>query len=156
MVAEVQAMSTIQRKAQLISRVILGLGFTVFGLNGFLGFLPQPPHPGAAGEFLGGLAATGYMFPLIKGTELVAGLLLLSNRFVPLALTLLAPVLVNIVAFHAFLDPKGLGLVAVLLAAELFVAWSQRDAFRPMLTARANAQPLPTPRSVDRPAHVAA
>jgi uncharacterized membrane protein YphA (DoxX/SURF4 family) len=72
------------------ARLLLGGIFFVFGLNGFLGFLPQPPLSDAGGAFLGALAATGYMFPLIKGTEVVAGLLLLGNRFVPLAITLLA------------------------------------------------------------------
>ncbi len=116
------------------ARILFGLVFTVFGLNGFLNFLPAPPHPAAADAFLGALAASGYMFPLIKGTEVVVGLLLLSNRFVPLALTLIAPVLVNILAFHAFLAP-GIGLPLVLLALELGLAWAYRDAFRPMLRA---------------------
>jgi len=82
------------------------------------------------------LFASGYFFPLLKGTEIVAGVLLLGNRFVPLALTLLAPVLVNIVAFHAFLAPVGLPIPIVLAAGELYLAWSYRDAFAPMLRAR--------------------
>src|SRR5262245_14008901 len=97
-----------QSKLPLAARVVLGLIFTVFGLNGFLHFLPQPPSTPAAMAFGGALAATGYMFPLIKGTEVLAGVLLLSGRYVPLALTLLAPVVVNIVAFHLFLAPAGL------------------------------------------------
>jgi hypothetical protein len=123
-------------KSSNVARLILGAGFTVFGLNGFLHFIPMPPPPPAAGSFLGALIATGYLFPLIKGTEVVSGLLLLGNRYVPLALTLLAPVLVNIVAFHAFLAPAGLALPLVLLAAELYAAWSYRAAFAPMLAAR--------------------
>jgi hypothetical protein len=120
-----------------IARYLLGAGFVLFGLNGFLHFLPQPPAPPAAAmSFAGALLATGYMFPLIKGTEVIAGLLLLSNRWVPLALTLLAPVLVNIVAFHLFLAPAGLAIPFVLLAAELYLAWSYRDAYAPMLRAR--------------------
>jgi uncharacterized membrane protein YphA (DoxX/SURF4 family) len=129
-------MTTASRVAPAVARYVLAAGFTVFGLNGFFHFLPMPPAPPAAGAFAGALFATGYMFPLIKGTEVVAGLLLLGNRFVPLALTLLAPLLVNIVAFHAFLAPAGLGLPLVLLAAELYAAWSYRDAFAPMLKAR--------------------
>jgi hypothetical protein len=108
-------------------------------LNGFFHFLPQPPAPAAAMSFAGALIATGYMFPLIKGTEVIAGVLLLANRNVPLALTLLAPVLVNIVAFHAFLAPAGLALPIVLLACEIYLAWSYRDAFAPML--RAHVEP---------------
>jgi hypothetical protein len=76
------------------------------------------------------------MFPLIKGTEVVAGLLLLGNRFVPLALTLLAPVIVNIVLFHAVLAPAGLGVPLLVLLAEIYAAWSYREAFVPMLHAR--------------------
>jgi hypothetical protein len=123
-------------KVSRIARLALGGGFLVFGLNGFLHFMPNPPHPEAAGSFLGALAATGYMFPLIKGTEVLTGALLLTGRLVPLALTLLAPVLVNILAFHLFLAPEGLGLVLTLLSLELIVAWAHRDAFAPMLAHR--------------------
>jgi putative oxidoreductase len=78
-------------KLPTIARLGLGLAFLVFGLNGFLQFLPQPPMSGAPADFLGALFVTGYMFPLIKGTEVLAGALLLSNRFVPLALTYWPP-----------------------------------------------------------------
>lgn len=119
-----------------VVRVLFGLAFTLFGLDGFLHFLPQPttPPPEGAMAFAIALFKSGYMFPLIKGTELAAGLLLLGNRFVPLALVLLAPVLVNIVAFHAFLAPDGLALALVLVAIELALAWSYRDAYRPLFT----------------------
>ncbi len=123
-------------------RVVLGLLFFVFGLNGFLHFLPQPPMPGAAGALMGGFAAAGYMFPLIKGTEVVAGALLLSNRLVPLALVILAPVVVNIVAFHTFLAPPN-PVTAVVLFGELFLAWSYRSYFRGVLTARAEPATAP-------------
>src|SRR5688500_15494696 len=93
--------------------------FLLLGLHGRLQFLPQPPAPDAAASFAGALFATGYMLPLITGTEVVSALLLLSNRYVPLALALIAPVIVNIVAFHAFLAPAGLALPLVLLATEL-------------------------------------
>ncbi len=129
-------MQAIERFAPTTVRLLLGVLFFVFGLNGFLGLIPQPPHPESAGAFLGALAATGYMFPLIKGTEVVAGALLLSNRFVPLALVLLAPVIVNIVAFHAALDPAGLPVAFVALALELGAAWLYRDAYRSVLAAR--------------------
>ena len=112
-----------------LARLGLGLGFTVFGLNGFFGFLPAPPMPADAGVFLGALAATGYMFPLVKGTEVVAGALLLAGRQVPLALLLLAPVLVNVVLFHAVLAPSGLALPLALAGAAAYVAWTRRSAF---------------------------
>jgi uncharacterized membrane protein YphA (DoxX/SURF4 family) len=129
-------MNAISRIAPSASRILLGLIFFVFGLNGFLQFLPNPPMPAAAGAFMGALAATGYMFPLIKSLEVIAGLLLLSNRFVPLALAVLAPNVVNIVLFHAVLAPSGVVIALFVLALELFTAWSYRDAYASMLHAR--------------------
>lgn len=119
------------------TRIILGLVFFVFGLNGFLQFLPMPPPPERAAGFIGALAATGYMFPVIKGVEVIAGLMLLSNRFVPLALTLLAPIVVNIVLFHTVLTPVS-PLAIVILALEIGLAWAYRDAFRGVLQASAS------------------
>jgi hypothetical protein len=81
------------------------------------------------------MMATGYFLNLVKGTEVLVGALLLLNRFVPLALTILAPVIVNIVAIHAFLAPSGLGMAVVILGLELYLAWSYRSAFRAMLGA---------------------
>jgi len=121
----------------LIARVLMGLIFFVFGLNGFLHFIPQPKTmPDGAMAFFGALMNTHYMLPLIMGTQVVCGALLLANRFVPLALALIAPVIVNIVAFHAFLEPAGLPMAAVVLALELYLAWAYRRAFKPMLAAR--------------------
>jgi hypothetical protein len=124
---------TTSRKIATGARILQGAAFLTFGLNGFLHFLPMPAPPPAAGAYLGALFATGYMFPLIKGTEVLTGVLLLANRFVPLALALIAPVIVNIVAFHAFLAPAGLALPLVLLVTELVLAWSYRNAYAPML-----------------------
>lgn len=122
-------------KILVVARVLLGLAFTVFGLNFFLHFLPQPPPPPEAGVFLGALFA-GKIFSIIKPIEIAAGLALLGNRFVPLALLLIAPVLVNIVAFHAFLATSGLVLASVLVALELHLAWVNRSAYRPLFVAR--------------------
>ena len=130
-------MNAISRFAPTAARVLLGLVFFVFGLNGFLQFIPQPPPPENAGAFLGALAATGYMFPLIKGVEVVAGALLLANRFSPLALALLAPNVVNIVLFHSVLAPAGLPVALFVLGLELYTASTYRDAYAPMLRARA-------------------
>ena len=123
-------------KAVTGARFVLGLVFFVFGLNGFLHFIPQPPPSGAAGDFAGALFASGYFFPLLKGTEVIAGALLLAGRFVPLALAVLAPIVVNIVAFHAFLAPQGLPLAIVVLALEVGLAWAHRSVYRPMLRAQ--------------------
>ncbi|MGH7435165.1 MAG: DoxX family protein, partial [Polyangiaceae bacterium] len=97
---------------------------------------------------------TGYMFPLIKGTEVLGGTLLLLGRYVPLALTLLAPVLVNILAFHAFLAPSGIPLPLVILALELTLAWSYRASYRTVLEAR--AEPTDAPPSERTPTRAVA
>jgi uncharacterized membrane protein YphA (DoxX/SURF4 family) len=131
------------RHAALVARLLLGLVFLVFGLNGFFHFLPMPPLADRPGAFMGALAATGYMFPLIKGTEVVAGALLLAGRFVPLALLLLAPVVVNIAAFHVFLTPGEVGMSLVLVALTAFLGWAYRGSFRGVLDP--NAAPAPAP-----------
>src|ERR1035438_7178050 len=93
-----------------IARILLGLMFFVFGLNGFLHFIPQPKTmPEVVAAFFGALAKTGYMLPLIFGTQALAGALLLANRFVPLALALIAPVIVHIVACAALGIGNGAG-----------------------------------------------
>jgi uncharacterized membrane protein YphA (DoxX/SURF4 family) len=134
-------------KLPTVARVLLGLVFVVFGLNGFLHFLPQPAPPTRALGFVGGLASAGYFFPLLKGTEVLAGALLLAG-FVPIALTLLAPIVVNIVAFHAFLAPGNWPVVGLVLASELYLAFVHRQAFAPLFTRRPlvsaeGASPLP-------------
>ena len=121
------------------ARVLLGLIFFVFGLNGFLHFIPQPPPetlPAGALAFGGAMVNTGYMIQLLKGTEVVAGLLLLTNRYTTLALAVLAPIVINIVLFHVFLEPSGTELGFLVLALGIFLAWSYRDAYRTMLAAR--------------------
>jgi uncharacterized membrane protein YphA (DoxX/SURF4 family) len=129
-------MNAISRFAPSAARLLLGLVFFVLGLNGFLQVLPPPPAPDKAVAFQGALGATGYMFPLIKGVEVIGGALLLSNRFVPLAVAIVAPNVVNIVLFHAVLAPAGLPVALFVLALELFTAWSYRDAYSAMLRAR--------------------
>ena len=125
------------RHLPAIARLLLGLMFFVFGLNGFLNFIPPPKTlPEGAGAFFGALMKTGYMLPLISGTQVIVGALLLSNRFVPLALALIAPVIVNIVTFHAFLEPSGSVMAGVVLVLELYLAWAYRKAFLPMLAMR--------------------
>lgn len=127
-------MQTAKHYAPLAVRILLGLVFTVFGLNGFLNFISPPETTAAGGAFLGALAATGYMFPLVKGTELVVGLMLLSGHFVPLALVLLAPITVNILLFHVVLAPAP-GLPLVLLGGQLFLAYVHREAYAGLLRA---------------------
>lgn len=124
-------------KLPLIARILLGLMFFVFGLNGFLNFMPMPDLPEAAGNFMGCLVATGYFLVVLKVVETLCGLLLLIGRFVPLALTVLAPVVLNIVLFHLFLAPGGIlfGLIALILG--LYLAWAYRSSFSGVLAAGA-------------------
>jgi uncharacterized membrane protein YphA (DoxX/SURF4 family) len=133
-------MHAIRRVLPTAARLFLGLVFTVFGLNFFLHFLPMPAAPPRAAAFAGALFASGYLFPLLKATEVVAGLLLLGGLFVPLALAVLAPIVINIVGFHLFLEPSGLPLPLVVLVVEIYLANTYRAAFAPMLHLRT---PLP-------------
>ncbi len=127
------------RYAAATIRVLLGLSFIVFGLNGFLNFLPQPttPLPAGATQFITALVASGYMLQLIAVTQLVVGLLLLVNHFVPLALALLAPFTVNSILFHLFLEPSGRPMAFIFLVLELYLVWIYRASYRGILTARA-------------------
>ena len=119
----------------VIARVLLGLVFTVFGLNAFLHFFPSPPVPGLAGQFMGALLGSHY-YVIAFGTELIGGVLLLSNRYVPLALTLLGPVIVNILSFHMFLDSENMAL-AIIVAVLWFLVFSQvRSAFSGLFVAK--------------------
>ena len=122
--------------AIVTARILLGSIFVVFGLNGFLQFLPQPAMPQPAVAFFGGLAASGFMLPTLFATQVVGGALLLLGM-VPLALVILAPVVVHIVEFHVFLAPAGLPLAVVVAALELFLAWTHRSAYRPLFAASA-------------------
>lgn len=116
-----------------IARALMGLVFLVTGLNGFLQFLPQPATiPEGAAAFAGALMKTGYMFPLISGTQLVVGVLLLASRFVPLALVLIAPVIVNIIGFHIFLAPAGIGPGILVLILEIYLVWEYGSSYGPM------------------------
>jgi uncharacterized membrane protein YphA (DoxX/SURF4 family) len=120
------------RVVVIIARVLLGLVFFVFGLNGFLRFMPNPPPTPAAGAFFGALFATHYMFFLIFGAQVLGGALLLIGVAVPFALVLLAPLVVNIVFFHIFLSPDLLPLALTVTAFEVFLAWYYRAAFAPL------------------------
>ncbi len=121
--------------AYVTARFLLGLAFTVFGLNGFLHFLPAPLLPGLAGQFMGALYGSNY-HAVVFGTQLVGGVLLLSNRYVPLALTLLGPVIVNILSFHLFLDRGGIA-PAIVVTLLWFVVFSQvRSSFAGLFVAR--------------------
>lgn len=117
----------------IIARLLLGLIFVFFGSNAFLHFLPMPPLPqGVAGEYLHAFFASGYVY-VIGGFQVIGGLLLLIGRFVPLGLTILGAVIVNIWAFHLLMAPEGLPPAIVVTILELFLLWRHRDAFAGIL-----------------------
>ena len=127
--------------AVTVARILLGLVFFIFGLNGFLHFMPNPPPTPAAGAFFGALIGTGYMFGLIFGTQVLGGLLLLLNAAVPFALVILAPVIVNIIAFHIYLSPvpMQLAIAFIVAALELFLVWYYRANFAPLFSSAPRA-----------------
>jgi len=113
----------------LIARILLGLIFVVFGLNGFLNFLSMGPMPtGLAGQFMGALFVSHYYW-VIAALQVVGGVLFLVNRFVPLALVLLGPVIVNILCYHVFLNPSGAAPAAVVTVLWLIVFYGKRQYF---------------------------
>ena len=111
--------------ASLIARLLLGLIFVVFGLNGFLHFIPMPPPTGLAGQFVVALFVSHFTV-VIFGIQLIGGLLLLLTRFVHLGLVLLWPVIVNIFFFHALMAPSGLPLAIVVVVLWLIIAWRNK------------------------------
>ena len=124
-----------------IVRVLLGLMFLVFGLNGFLNFMPAPKDlPPDVITVSTGLMKGGYM-AVVAGTEVIVAVLLLINRFVPLALALLAPIVVGIITFHIAIAPATIvpGIVVVIM--EMYLAWAYRGAFRPMLRPKVSPGP---------------
>ena len=118
--------------ATVIARLLLGLIFVVFGSNAFLHFIPMPEMSGRPAEFIGSMAATGYL-QVIAALQVIGGALLLIGRFVPLGLTLLGPIIVNIVLYHIFMDISGMPMAILVSVLSLFLLWSYRDAFARLL-----------------------
>jgi len=117
------------RIAALIARLLLGLIFVVFGLNAFLHFIPMGPMPtGLAGQFMGALVQSNYFY-VVAVLQIVGGVLLLVNRYVPLGLVLLGPVIVNILLYHLLLNPVGIGMAVLVTALWLIVFYAHRAAF---------------------------
>jgi putative oxidoreductase len=114
--------------ASRISRYLLGLIFLTFGLNGFLHFIPMPPPTGTAGQFFGALFISRF-YVVIFFLQIVGAVLLLINRYVPLALTILGPIIVNILSFHILMAPAGLPLAIAVMVLWLIVAYHVRAAF---------------------------
>ncbi len=120
--------------AMIVVRTLMGLLFLFASVTFLLNLIEPPPLPdGALKSFNEGLAASGYFFYVLKVTELICGILLVSGYFVPLALVVLAPIVVNIFLVHAFLAPEGLPIAIFVVIAEIFLAYYYRDAFKPLL-----------------------
>ena len=123
------------KKVALVARILLGLIFLLFGLNGFLHFIPMPPPTGLAEQYFTVLFVSHYLV-LVFLVQVIGGVLLLANRFVPLAIALLGPVLVNILMFHVLLAPAGLPLALFTAALWLIVFFSVRQAFAGLFVSR--------------------
>jgi hypothetical protein len=127
------------RTASTIARYLAGVIFLVFGLNGFLHFIPLPPPDGVAGQFMGALYVSHYL-AVIFGFQVLAAVLLLANRFVPLALAILAPVIVNILSFHALMAPSGLPQAVLVTVLWTLIFADVRPAFAGLFQARTPAR----------------
>lgn len=122
------------KKLHMGARLLFGLGFLIFGLNGFLQFMANPPMTPEAGALLGAFAKTGYFFPMIKIIELIVGILLLANFFAPLAVVLITPILVGITTIHLFLNPAGLPIMIFLHVLHAIIAYGYKNYYKSLLT----------------------
>jgi putative oxidoreductase len=122
--------------AKLIIRILLGLMLVVFGLNKFLQFMPMPPMPDAAGEFMGALMKSGYIMVIVAIVEIVGGALLLVNKYQPLILVILFPILLNAFLFHLFLDPAGIGGAAFAIAMNIFLFFANKESYKSLLNTK--------------------
>ena len=118
----------------IIVRTLEGLLFVFSSVTFLTGLIQPPPLEGAIKTFNEGLAASGYFFTLLKITELVCGILLIAGRFVPLALVILSPIVINIFMVHLMMAPEGIPIAIFLVAAFIFLAYCYRNAFAPLLT----------------------
>lgn len=119
--------------ATVIARILLGLVFVVFGSNAFLHFIPMPPLPqNLAGDYTRVFIASGYVY-VIGALQVIGGLLLLIGRFVPLGLTILGAIIVNILIFHALMAPESFPVALIVTALEVFLVWRYRSAFAGLL-----------------------
>src|SRR6516225_8765380 len=123
------------KSVSTIAQYLAGVIFLVFGLNGFLNFIPMPPPGGIAGQFMGALYVSHYLW-VIFAFQLIAGVLLMVNRYVPLAVAMLAPVIVNILVFHALMAPSGLPLALFVAVLWTVIFVDVRPAFSGLFQSR--------------------
>ena len=122
--------------AVIIVRVLMGLLFLFASIVVLFKLFPQPEQTGNVKIFMDGVNASGYLLPLIKITELLCGIAFVAGRFVPLATVVIAPIVVNIFFFHAFVDTSGLPVAIFLVLANIFLAYANWDKFKPLLEAK--------------------
>ena len=137
--APIEKENLVMRTASVIARYLAGVIFLVMGLNGFLNFIPLPPPGGIAGQFMGALYASHYLW-VIFAFQLLAAVLLLVNRYVPLALAMLAPVIVNILVFHFLMAPSGLPLAVFVAVLWALIFVNVRPAFAGLFQSRLQRQ----------------
>ena len=122
----------------LISRILLGFIYLVFGLDYFLHFIPyQPLHTGRTGAFIAGLKGVGYFYPMLKVIQIVGGLSLLFNRYAPFFAVVLFPISLNVLLFHTILVPSGWLMGVILMVPNLLMGYGYRKYYRGMFTAKA-------------------
>ena len=128
------------QKLVLAARLLLGVPFVVFGLNGFLQFMPMEALPAPAMDLMMAFMRSRYMMPLLSGSELLVGLMLVSGYYVPLALLILAPIMLNIFLFHIFLlpNPSTFVMPVIFTLLALFLARKHEKVFGPILKPRQN------------------
>ena len=142
--------------AATIARFVLGLVFVVFGLNGFLNFIPMEPVPALAGQFAAALIQSHYMVVVLT-LEVLSGLLLVTNSYALLATTFIAPIIVNILLFHIFMAPADLPVAALVAALWVVSAYPYRTLLLPLFQRQFDAvepaeSPVSSRNSVARPA----
>jgi putative oxidoreductase len=115
--------------AVIIVRVLMGLLFLVSVIGYFFNLMPQSPMGESATLFITGLAASGYVLPIVKVIELVVAVALLTGRFVALAIVIIFPITLNILLFHALLAPEGVAMSVFLFIANLFLAYAYRKQY---------------------------
>jgi putative oxidoreductase len=137
--APIEKENLVMRTASVIARYLAGVIFLVMGLNGFLNFIPLPPPGGLAGQFMGALYASHYLW-VIFAFQVIAAVLLLVNRYVPLAVAVLAPLIVNILSFHALMAPSGLPLALFVAVLWALIFANVRPAFAGLFQSRLQRQ----------------
>ena len=118
-----------KNKVEMGLRILIGMLLAVSGLNKFFGFMPMPEMTETGMAFMMVLVKSKYIMPTIAIVEIIGGALLIANIAVPFALVLLAPIVINIFAFHLLLDPAGVGVGVVLMASLGWFAWNRKDSF---------------------------